>query len=308
MRPRIKIFSMKIESRVILFNVILLLVFNISTANSRPPKSPLPSPSEDVVFYHCDAIGTPLAMTDNEGGVVWRGQSLPFGEEFYGEGSRDTELKYIGKPYNQQLGLYDFGARYYDPNTGRFTGVDPVNGNPENPQSLNSYAYALNNPYKYFDPNGKEVIDNNYKVDISTTNVNVKKTDSLGLEYISWKNLRDKAWEKIQDKLLPACFKDFQKVANDSKKAKDFLDKIVKDPESGSDRKVYDRFIEDNLDAKPGEPTRSGSPAILAIQEAVKSPYWKDFKDSLKEVAKDIFNPAWSRVKSSLPSWEDMNE
>ncbi len=49
-------------------------------------------------------------------------------------------------------------ARYYDPEIGRFMGMDPagVLANVEsNPQMFNRYAYGNNNPYKYVDPDGR---------------------------------------------------------------------------------------------------------------------------------------------------------
>jgi RHS repeat-associated protein len=54
-----------------------------------------------------------------------------------------------------------FGARYYRAEIGRFTTVDPISITPErllNPQRLNRYAYAINNPLRYVDPKGLDII------------------------------------------------------------------------------------------------------------------------------------------------------
>jgi uncharacterized protein RhaS with RHS repeats len=40
--------------------------------------------AEQVYFYYTDPAGTPLAMTDTNGTVVWRADYLPFGEETIG--------------------------------------------------------------------------------------------------------------------------------------------------------------------------------------------------------------------------------
>ena len=51
-------------------------------------------------------------------------------------------------------GLIALGARYYDPELGRFLQPDPIVPNPANPQSLNPYTYVLNNPLNWIDPTG----------------------------------------------------------------------------------------------------------------------------------------------------------
>ena len=50
-------------------------------------------------------------------------------------------------------GLTHLGAREYDPTTGRFTTTDPVL-KPDDPQQVNGYTYANNNPTTYSDPTG----------------------------------------------------------------------------------------------------------------------------------------------------------
>ncbi|MCD4739002.1 MAG: RHS repeat-associated core domain-containing protein [Anaerolineae bacterium] len=56
-------------------------------------------------------------------------------------------------------GRYDHNARYYNPTLGRFISADTIVPNPGDPQSLNRYAYTLNNPLKYTDPSGHFEID-----------------------------------------------------------------------------------------------------------------------------------------------------
>ena len=51
-------------------------------------------------------------------------------------------------------GLYYLRARYYDPSLGRFLTADPLAGAATQPQTLNRYAYALNNPVNRVDPTG----------------------------------------------------------------------------------------------------------------------------------------------------------
>jgi len=52
-------------------------------------------------FYHVDAAGTPLAMTDAGGSVVWRADYKPFGEEQLITGSMENDLRFVGKEKDQ---------------------------------------------------------------------------------------------------------------------------------------------------------------------------------------------------------------
>ena len=52
------------------------------------------------------------------------------------------------------MGLYYYGARYYDPALGRFIQPDSIVPSPANSQALNRYAYVYNNPLRYTDPTG----------------------------------------------------------------------------------------------------------------------------------------------------------
>jgi len=59
-------------------------------------------------------------------------------------------------------GLDYFGARYMSAAQGRFTSPDPAGllaAKPGNPQSWNLYAYVLNNPLAYIDPNGLDCVN-----------------------------------------------------------------------------------------------------------------------------------------------------
>jgi RHS repeat-associated protein len=115
--------------------------------------------TETVIYYHNDALGSPIAATNAEGQVVWREQYQPYGERLVKEPKSRNQLWYTGKPEEEALGLSYFGARWYAPGLGRFMGMDPAEAQAENLHSFNRYAYANNNPYRFVDPNGNSPLD-----------------------------------------------------------------------------------------------------------------------------------------------------
>ncbi len=65
-----------------------------------------------------------------------------------------TTKRFTGQYHEEALGLYFYGARWYDPLLGRFTQADTIIPDPSAPQAFNRYAYTLNNPLRYVDPSG----------------------------------------------------------------------------------------------------------------------------------------------------------
>lgn len=119
-----------------------------------------------LIYIHPDAeqqrlrVGSPLMATDGAGAALWREDYSAFGvrrknETAANSGNAANSLWYIGKPQDNVTGLVYFGARWYDPQVGRFMGFDPVGVDEGNPHSFNRYAYGNNNPYKYLDPDGR---------------------------------------------------------------------------------------------------------------------------------------------------------
>ena len=124
---------------------------------------------EQVVYYHTDALGSPVAGTDATGHLLWRESYLPQGERrTYAsretqcsagvcrpvESQADEKVWYTGKFEEPGVGLVYLGARWYDPELGRFLSPDPAGYDPGVYESFNRYAYGNNNPYKYTDPDG----------------------------------------------------------------------------------------------------------------------------------------------------------
>ena len=110
-------------------------------------------------FYHPDHLGSTIGLTDQETTKVWDRTYLPYGGTFTGTGTTENTHQYTAKELEAATGLYYYGVRYHNPNIGRFMSVDPAGANPTDPQSWNRYAYVLNNPLKYVDPDGAQLVD-----------------------------------------------------------------------------------------------------------------------------------------------------
>ncbi len=112
-----------------------------------------------VEYYHTDLLGTVRAVTNQQGEVIRRHDFLPFGEELQPTVPPPDKPLFTGKERDAETGLDYFGARYQRAGVGRFTTVDPVGGRLADPQTLNRYAYARNNPLRFVDPTGMYEID-----------------------------------------------------------------------------------------------------------------------------------------------------
>jgi RHS repeat-associated protein len=116
---------------------------------------------EQVIYYHLDALGSPVAASDATGNYyLWKETYRPYGERIQKQPNSASNTRwYTGHPHEEDTGLTYMGARWYDPAIGRFLAVDPKEFTEANPHSFNRYNYANNNPYKYIDPDGRSPID-----------------------------------------------------------------------------------------------------------------------------------------------------
>lgn len=108
---------------------------------------------------HTDHLGSTSVVTDEDGVMVELLDYNPYGTERSSWGSGDSgaaasQKTYIGAYSDSETNLSYLNARYYDPTIGRFLSQDPWFGDLANPQSLNKYSYAENNPVKFTDPTG----------------------------------------------------------------------------------------------------------------------------------------------------------
>ena len=116
-------------------------------------------------YYHRDHLGSTRLVTDESGSPVSEVSYNPFGQAEKTGGDGETCL-YTEKD-DDSTGLYYFGARYYDPETGRWIERDPKGGSVEHPASLNRYVYCYNNPLLYVDPDGCDPEVKNISMDLA---------------------------------------------------------------------------------------------------------------------------------------------
>ena len=110
---------------------------------------------EETFFYHSDHLGSTSYITDDKANITQYDAYLPYGELLVDEHSSSEELpyKFNGKQFDEETGLYYYGARYMDPMASIWYGVDPL---AEKYPNVNGYCYTMDNPIKYLDPNGKQ--------------------------------------------------------------------------------------------------------------------------------------------------------
>lgn len=109
--------------------------------------------SSSTKFQHTDALGSPVAVTNQAGTVIERNDYEPYGAVI---GKPNYQgIGYTGHVQDAATGLTYMQQRYYDPGIGRFLSVDPVTAYGGDARYFHRYWYAAGNPYKYTDPDGR---------------------------------------------------------------------------------------------------------------------------------------------------------
>jgi RHS repeat-associated protein len=99
-------------------------------------------------------LGSTAITTNSSGGKLAEIRYYPWGTERYTYGTTPTSYHFTGQRLEDDIGLYYYGARWYDPYLNRW--IQPDSDVPESQgvQAYDRYAYANNNPVKYTDPTG----------------------------------------------------------------------------------------------------------------------------------------------------------
>ena len=129
--------------------------------NAQPGYGYVPTDTtntEEIFFYHSDHLGSTSYITDAKANITQFDAYLPYGELLVDEHSSSEEMpyKFNGKEFDQETGLYYYGARYMNPKTSLWYGVDPL---AETYETIGGYVYCAGNPVKFVDPNGEKITD-----------------------------------------------------------------------------------------------------------------------------------------------------
>ena len=105
-------------------------------------------------YYHPDHLGSSSYITNLDGEVVQHIEYVPFGEVFVEERNNIWNTPYLfnAKEFDEETGLYYYGARYYDPHISLWITTDPIKNKYPN---ISSYCYTANNPVRFIDPDGR---------------------------------------------------------------------------------------------------------------------------------------------------------
>jgi RHS repeat-associated protein len=156
-----------------------------------------------VLYFHCDHIGTPLALLDQRKKIVWAARRDPWGnlQEQYNPSGIIQPIGLPGQYYDRETGLYYNGHRYYDARIGAYINQDPIGllG------GLNLYGY-VSNPLRFIDPLGLDGLPfddvSSYNLSSATSNYIPPATNSTSLT-CSKANCDCEAAYKTCKKLVP---------------------------------------------------------------------------------------------------------
>ena len=146
-------------------------------------------------YYHPDHLGSSSYITNLDGEVAQHIEYVPFGEVFIEERNNTWNTPYLfnAKEFDEETGLYYYGARYYEPRLSLWMSTDPLQ---EKFVDASPYVYCLQNPIIILDYNGADTVFVNpggtEAKRISSKN-NVTFVHNLKAKNIQTKNLSGKS-------------------------------------------------------------------------------------------------------------------
>jgi|GEM_PF-7073025 len=170
----------------------------------------------DFQYYIKDHLGNSVILFEDKdktgflipSDVIQENDYYPFGAKMSDAGtdevSTDNQFQYNGKEMHREmdLNMYAYGARFYDPNTARFTGVDPI---ADHFAFVSVYNYAENTPIGSIDLHGLQ-------------EVNINSPHFSNLINDAVQNNQPERFEELMDAMLNAEFVDMYAAGLQGKK------------------------------------------------------------------------------------------
>ena len=151
-------------------------------------------------YYHPDHLGSSSYITNLNGEVVQHIEYVPFGEVFIEERNNIWNTPYLfnAKEFDEETGLYYYGARYYEPRLSLWMSIDPLSLDYPN---MTTYAYCSNNPIMATDVDGERILF-----------VNGYWNSSFIGDWIGSKHSKRQYWGKNFDKAAQNFFGDYSTI------------------------------------------------------------------------------------------------
>ncbi len=132
-----------VMNKVLLFIILCLLCLSsVSASVVTRYGSDFKIVGDEISFKVSDRLGSDRLILDDNS-IIAESNNLPYGQQLK---NNNVKFGFTGKELDDTNNYY-FNARYYDYDSGKFLGVDPVSDN-------HAYAYVSNNPMNMVDPSG----------------------------------------------------------------------------------------------------------------------------------------------------------
>jgi RHS repeat-associated protein len=106
--------------------------------------------SATTSYYQADGLGSSTSLSSAAGALASTYTYDSYGKLTASTGAVTNPFRYTGREFDPETGIYEYRARYYDPNVGRFTSEDPMRF----AEGPNFYRYVDNDPVDHRDPFG----------------------------------------------------------------------------------------------------------------------------------------------------------
>ena len=152
---------------------------------------PADTAREDIFYYHTDHLGSTSYITDAKANVAQFDAYLPYGELLVDEHSSSEEMpyKFNGKEFDEETGLYYYGARYMNPRTSLWLNIDRIT---EKYPSISGYVFCKNRPLNVLDLSGDTTV-------VQVSGYGVKRNGHVQYETSVYRNMSAEKFHELKN-------------------------------------------------------------------------------------------------------------